>query len=238
MIGCLCIHGFTGGPYEVKPLAERLKQKTDWDIRVPTLPGHGESLSLLGVRFEEWIEEAEKELIDLLGACEEVYVIGFSMGGLIAAYLSSKYNVSKLVLLSAAAYYMNPKQMLVDIKQMIQDGLKGSLAENELFLRYKKKIAETPLRATIQFQKLVRFVKPSLRQVRIPTLIVQGELDGIVPVKSAHYLYQVIPSKNKELLFLPLSKHHVCHGEDFALLAERVEAFLKVDTKTLYLNKV
>ena len=35
MIGCLCIHGFTGGPYEIEPLTTFLEEKTDWLISVP-----------------------------------------------------------------------------------------------------------------------------------------------------------------------------------------------------------
>ncbi|MDQ0163471.1 alpha/beta hydrolase [Bacillus alveayuensis] len=227
MSGCLCIHGFTGAPYEVEPLAEYLRHQTNWDIRVPTLPGHGEILSLSGVRYEEWIEYAEQELQRLMKTSNDIYVIGFSMGGLIASYLAANYPIKKLVLLSAAIYYVNPAQMLADIKEMIRDGVKGNLKENELFQRYKKKMTETPIRATFQFRKLVRFVKPFLKDIKVPTLIVQGELDGIVPVKSAHYLYNVIGSSHKELLFLPNSKHHICHGDDFAVLAERVEKFLR-----------
>lgn len=226
MIGCLCIHGFTGAPYEVEPLANHLQKVTNWDVRVPTLPGHGETLSLGDVRFENWIDCAEKELKSLMETCSEIYVIGFSMGGLIAAYLAAKYPVQKLVLLSAAAYYVNPSQMLADIKEMIRDGIKGNLKENELFNRYKKKMMETPIRATFQFRKLVHFVKPYLKEIQTPTLIVQGELDGIVPVKSAQYLYEVIGSSQKELCFLPKSKHHVCHGDDFEILVQRVENFL------------
>jgi len=226
MVGCLCIHGFTGAPYEVEPLANHLQKVTNWDIRVPTLPGHGETLSLEGIRFEEWIDCAEKELKSLIQDCNEVYVIGFSMGGLIAAYLSAKYPVKKLVLLSAAAYYVNPSQMLADIKEMIRDGIKGNLKENELFNRYKKKMMETPISATFQFRKLVRFAKPYLKEIQTPTLIVQGEMDGIVPVKSAHFLYNVIETPQKELCFLPMSKHHVCHGDDFEVLVQRVERFL------------
>ena len=44
--GVLCIHGFTGGPYEVQPIADYLEKNTDWKIVVPTLPGHGETLEL------------------------------------------------------------------------------------------------------------------------------------------------------------------------------------------------
>ncbi|MCA1032954.1 alpha/beta fold hydrolase [Bacillus timonensis] len=227
MKGCLCIHGFTGGPYEVEPLANFLREATDWHVVTPTLPGHGEQLSLEGKTHKDWIRHAEEELQTLLKSCDEVYVVGFSMGGLIAAYLSIKYPVKKLVLLSAAAYYINPKQLMVDITDMVKDTFQGNLLKNELFLRYKRKINETPMSATLHFRALVRMIRPLLGEVKIPTLIVQGECDGIVPVKSATYLYQTINSTKKELCMLPQSKHHVCHGEDKEYLLEQVHLFLQ-----------
>ncbi|MBD1382156.1 alpha/beta hydrolase [Metabacillus arenae] len=226
MIGCLCIHGFTGAPYEVEPLALHLQEVTDWEIQMVTLPGHGEELVLKGVFYQEWIEHAEQAIEKLLSKCEKVYVIGFSMGGLIASYLSTKYPVEKLVLLSAAVYYVNPKRLFADIGGMIRDTFRGKLKENDLFLRYKKKIKNTPFSATMEFRKLVQYVRPLLQKIQVPVLIVQGEVDGIVPVKSAFYLYEKIPSPQKELMFLPGSHHHVCHGCDFEDLVKKVDEFL------------
>ena len=76
------------------------------------------------------------------------------MGGMIASLLAAMYPVDKLVLLSAAAYYLNPKQMASEIKSMIVDTFKGNLNNNELFLRYKRKIKGTPITATLQFRRL------------------------------------------------------------------------------------
>ncbi|MEH7238765.1 alpha/beta hydrolase [Bacillus sp. JJ1562] len=231
MIGCLFIHGFTGAPYEVEPLAEHVRHSTDWVVRTPTLPGHGETLDLKGTHYTEWIKHAERELIDLLHTCEKVFVVGFSMGGLIAGYLATRYPIQKLVLLSAAAYYVNPKQLVADIKIMFQDGMNKTLYKNELFLRYKKKMVDTPLSATIEFRKLVRKIRPELHRINVPTLIVQGECDGIVPVKSAHYIHQVISSTEKKLLFLPCAKHHVCYGEDQDTLFKEVDTFFHETSK-------
>jgi carboxylesterase len=226
MKGCLCIHGFTGSPYEVAPLVSFLKKRTDWLLRVPTLPGHGETLQLKGVSYQEWLEHAEQELQFLLDQCEEVYIIGFSMGGIIASYLAAKYSINKLVLLSAAAYYINLKQLTEDMKEIVRDSLKGNLASNELFQRYKKKIIETNIGATIQFRKLVSAIRPMLPDVKVPTLIAQGEADGIVPMKSAQYLYEHIGASTKEILYIPKSKHHICHCEENELLFERILSFL------------
>lgn len=226
MIGCLLIHGFTGSPFEVEPLAQSLKERTDWKIVVPTLPGHGDELSLRGIRYNEWIGHAEKELRVLMEECDTVYIVGFSMGGMIASYLASKYPVKKLVLLSAAAYYVNPKQLAADMKEMVRDTVKGKLKDNELFVRYKRKIKETPMTATLQFRRLVNTIKPILNDVKVPTLIAQGESDGIVPPKSAQYLYDHIGAKEKRLIFYKNSKHLICHCDEKEQLFEEVYTFL------------
>lgn len=226
MIGCLCIHGFTGAPYEVEPLVDYLKKRTDWIFRVPTLPGHGESLSLKGVRYNQWIECAEKELKILLQKCDTVFLIGFSMGGLIASFLSTKYPIDKLVLLSAAAYYVNPIQLSADIKNILIDSLRGNLGKNELFRRYQRKIKETPFTSTLQFRKIVSITRPVLPEVKVPTFIAQGECDGIVPPKSAEYLYRTISAGQKKLVYMKYSKHHICYCEEKEALFSKILDFL------------
>ncbi|QED49987.1 alpha/beta fold hydrolase [Cytobacillus dafuensis] len=226
VIGCLCIHGFTGAPSEVEPLVAYLKKRTNWEIAVPTLPGHGETLSLKGIEYKNWIEHAEQELQRLIEKCETVYVIGFSMGGLIASYLAVHYPVKKLVLLSAAALYVSPKILFRDMGEMVKDLFRGRLSENEMFIRYKRKIKATPITATLQFRRLVAAIRPILNQVTIPTLIAQGEIDGVVPPKSAQYLYQNIGTTAKKLIYLKESKHLICHSKEKEKLFTEIHHFL------------
>lgn len=235
MIGCLCIHGFTGAPYEVEPLADYFKQSTDWDVQTITLPGHGDTPALKGISFQEWMACAEIELVQLLKRCNEVYIIGFSMGGMIASYLAAKYPVKRLVLLSAAAHYINPKQFLFDLAQICKDSVRGTLAENIIYSRYKKKFMKTPISSAFQFQKLVKATKPALKRLEMPVLIVQGESDAIVPVSSARFLYDAIPSTHKELYLIPNCKHHVCLEENAEQLFEHVEDFLKKEFRNVQL---
>lgn len=227
MIGCLCIHGFTGSPYEVEPLVQYLRKHTNWKLVVPVLPGHGEKLDLKGVHYKEWIKHAETELKNLLEECEEVYVIGFSMGGLIACYLAAHYPITRLVLLSAAAYYMNLKQLGLDVNEMIKHAFRGELSQNELFIRYKRKMIATPISATFQFRQLVKEVRAILSEINVPTLIVQGQRDGIVPPKSAKFLYKKINSTQKKLLFFQDSKHMICHCVGNQALFKEIHHFLK-----------
>ncbi|MBB6284557.1 esterase/lipase [Geobacillus subterraneus] len=225
MIGCLCIHGFTGSPEEVAPLADYLRERTDWIVETPTLPGHGDELRLKGITYDRWVEAAEQAFQALSRRCDTVYVVGFSMGGVLAVHLAEKYPVARLVLLSAAFYYVNPRQLWCDIREMFANGWRGA-REHPLFLRYRNKMRATPFSAVREFRKLVRHVRPRLPHVQAPVLIAQGEKDGIVPLKSAYYLYENIGSAEKALLLLPNSYHHVCHSVDRHVLFTETEKFL------------
>src|SRR5699024_12406545 len=105
MIGCLIIHGYTGGPYEVEPLTNYLKEKTNCQIEVPVLSGHGTELDLEHVNYEEWLSDAVEALVTLKETCETSYERGCPMGGMIAAYLAANYQTAWLVSLSTARRY-------------------------------------------------------------------------------------------------------------------------------------
>lgn len=226
MIACLVIHGYTGGPYEVDPLVRYLKENTDWHIEVPTLPGHGKKLALDNVSYRKWLETAEDKLKQLQGKYEEIYVIGFSMGGMIASYLAARYPTDKLVLLAPAGKYLSFRQMVKDLKDTVADGFKGRLRENKLYLHYKRKLGEVPFKANIEFLKLVRFTRRYLKELDLPVLIAQGQQDGMVPYKTVYYMDKEITSDQTEVVFFERSRHLICLGDDRDTLNNLVHEFL------------
>lgn len=229
MTGCVIIHGFTGSPHEVEPLAEYLSQY-DWEISTPTLAGHGDStLSMKDVGWNDWVFTAEHSVKTLCKKCETVYLVGFSMGGLIAAYLSLRYPIQRQVLLSPSVYYMNPKQLFQDLAGIIKHNF-SHYSGKETFRRYMDKVSGTPLRSVAHFRRLVNVLKPKLNEVTVPTLVIQGECDDLVDPKSAQYVYDQIQSKEKAIHYLKNSKHIVCHDRDREELLERVDRFLNVQT--------
>jgi len=226
MIGCLLIHGYTGGPYEVEPLADYLKENTDWLIHVPTLPGHGRKLHLENVSYENWILTAEESFSQLKKECKHIYVVGFSMGGMIASYLAAQYDIDKLVLLSTAGKYLCFKQIGCDIGEIVIDRIKGTLNENRVYHQYKLKKGAVPFKANIEFMKLVKRTRKYLKEIKTPVLIAQGQKDGMVPYKTVYYLNKEIPSKRKEIVIFDRSRHQICLGEDKVTLIKMVYNFL------------
>ncbi len=228
MRGCLLIHGFTGSPHEVEPLAEHIK-KLGFFTLTPILAGHnGSKRDMKSYTWLDWIGSAEDALTELKRKCKTVDIIGFSMGGLIAAHLARKYEVRRLVLLSAAAYYMNHAQMIKDLMLCLKNESDNDEMK-DLFKRYYEKAKETPIISVWNFRKLVRNLRPAFSQVSIPSLVIQGECDNLVVPRSADYIYNQLQSTWKELVYFPKSKHIICHDCEKELLFETIESFLEKD---------
>ena len=110
----------------------------------------GKHWSLKNLTAENWMMAAELALRQASKRSRSiVIVIGFSMGGIIAIYLANRYKIEKLVLLSAAAKYIYPAQLLQDIREIAKEAYVGKLEENNLFKRYKYKWEKTPITCDI-----------------------------------------------------------------------------------------
>lgn len=212
---CLLLHGFTGAPYEVEPLGRYLTQK-GWETHIPTLAGHGGDIrKLKPVHRYEWIRSAEQAAVHLTEQYGSYDLVGFSMSGLIAAYLANRFPVRRLVLLNAAVYYVSPRRFAVNFAEQYRK------RQTPMVLRKKK----TPLPAIIQFMRLVHELKPEFKDAQTPTLIIQGGKDPIVHPRSARYIYQKMNSP-RELSYFPDSRHMICLEPDAEKVFRKVENFL------------
>ncbi|WP_203334205.1 alpha/beta hydrolase [Planococcus beigongshangi] len=225
--GVLLIHGFTGGPFEVQPLADYIEEKTSWVVKMPTLPGHGGTLDLRKKTAESWMMEAELALKDLKKQVDRVIIVGFSMGGLIAMYLAMRYKIEKLVLLSAAVKYISAGQILEEVRVAAGDAVKGRLAQNPLFHLYEYKLLNTPISSAFEFLRVVKMVEPYYDKLTLPICIVQGKKDGIVPFAAAEHIYNKIGSVEKEIRHSENGQHLICYSDDREEWFAHVLAFME-----------
>ena len=64
--GVLCLHGITGTPFEVRPLAEHFG-RLGCTVEAPVLAGHGGTLAdLAATRWSDWLRSAETIASDRL----------------------------------------------------------------------------------------------------------------------------------------------------------------------------
>jgi carboxylesterase len=117
----ILIHGFAGGNYDYGSLNNDLELYSNFDVFTFTLPGH-EKIVINKVTRNDWINKAEEEIEKIINnGYHEIYIIGHSMGGVIAAHLASKYKeVTKLVLAAPAFHYLAFNGDKVDVAKSIK----------------------------------------------------------------------------------------------------------------------
>lgn len=114
-IKCLIIHGFGGGVHEVKLLSEYLIG-LGYEVVCPVLKGHSASKKdMRESTYNDWIDSAEKELLRLKETGDEILLIGFSMGGLIAFNLAHKHNIKGIVTINTPIFYWNVYQVFLNL---------------------------------------------------------------------------------------------------------------------------
>jgi len=95
----LCLHGLTGTPYEVRPVAEALVAR-GVRARGPWMAGHEEGVEALSKSsWQEWVEGARAEWSALRAEHDRVFLVGMSMGGLVSLRIAETEEVDAIVVI-------------------------------------------------------------------------------------------------------------------------------------------
>jgi carboxylesterase len=94
-MGVLILHGFTGNPFSMRPLAQRCAE-AGYAVELPRLPGHGTSLDdLVPRRWSDFVEVALGAYDELAARSEKVAVVGLSVGGGLTALIGGRCERSR-----------------------------------------------------------------------------------------------------------------------------------------------
>src|ERR1700709_2358491 len=86
--GALCIHGFTGNPNSMRPVAEAFAA-AGLSVELPRLPGHGTTVDeMMTTTWADWSGEAEAAYQRLAARTDAIVVAGLSMGGTLTLWLA------------------------------------------------------------------------------------------------------------------------------------------------------
>ena len=221
----LLIHGFAGGSYDYSNLANDLQLCANFDVYTFSLPGH-DKLIIKNVTREDWIKEAERQVETLIKrGYKKIYVIGHSMGGVIACHIAKKYpQIKKLVIASPAFRYFTFKNDKLDILASIKQ-------TPSLFKDYEpdnvlSRIFKLPIATTLEFINLVKEHSNDVKDVLCPTLILWGNKDKIVPKDGVMHVYRNIKSDSVTLYEIENVTHDTFKND-------RYDEILKIITKFL-----
>lgn len=221
----LIIHGFVGCLYDNEYLMNYLEIDNKFDVFARTLPGHYEDKNYQKVNYKSWINFLDKTIEELIYyGYRDIYLIGHSMGGVLASIAATKYKqVKKVVFINAAFNYLNFKQNKVDI------------LENKDYKDYIEvfdKVLHTSIPFFLEFIKLVKDNHKTLTNVFQDALILQSDIDQVVPLENGIKIYDSLKSKNKYLTYIKDGRHEVLCGsldeiERKKEIAEYIRLFLR-----------
>jgi carboxylesterase len=252
--GLLCVHGFTGSPYEVLPLGAYFAER-GWRVRGPLLPGHGQlPEQLRGMRWQQWFAHVQSEYAALAAECDEVYVAGLSMGGLLTLHLAldeaQRAAVSKLraiAVLSTPAGLFDRRTRLVHVAHRfvrwfrpfqfadLRDAdLRGRIRknygsaidfDNPAQVAWLKSAIRIPLDAVSQLLRFNAIVLGELPTLMTPTFIAQSRADTVIARDSADVINARLGSPQKVLRWRERWVHELPLEDDAPQLFSEIAEF-------------
>jgi carboxylesterase len=226
----LCVHGLTGTPYEMRPVAEALVER-GFRVRGPLLPGHGSTEEELAeTSSRDWIEAVHAEYDQLRAAHAQVFVAGLSLGGLLSLELASQKKVDGLLVVGTPLALKKPIPQLVGfVKHFVKmlGKSEGSDIQDPAARTRHPGYKRMPLNSVHELVHLQKKVRRSLKLIEAPALIAHGRLDRTASPADAMRIYRGLASKEKEVLYFEASGHVVSVDWDGPELARKATDFFE-----------
>jgi carboxylesterase len=225
----LCIHGFTGTPYEMRFLGEQLATR-GLTVRGIALPGHATHIDdLYDKTWRDWVDAVVAAYDELAARSRGVVVVGQSLGGLLAMYLATRRRPAAVASLAAPLWLDGFGGTVA--RAVTRGPLAGRLrtlpklggsdvrdpdvrAENPCYRGF-------PVSALGELLAFMDVVDAALPSVRVPLFVLHATQDHTAPVASAHRIVARVSPPRPRLTILPESYHLIaCDVERVQVAAE------------------
>lgn len=232
-VGCLVIHGFMAAPPEVAWLGDHLAS-AGHTVYVPRLTGHGiDPRHMRRMKWQDWYAHVLDGYHILRQQCEQVVLIGHSMGGLLAALVAAAHPVDALVI---AASPIDLQLRLLPYLRLLDLVMPYTYHSSELSLNLEIEAEQRrrgekvfsrvhyprwSTRAIHEFYQLMKMTRNNLPKIQAPLLLLYAEQDETAPVRDALAIASRVQSAVIEHYTLSQGSHIIFQdvGRDEAFVA-------------------
>jgi len=239
-VGCLCLHGFTASPAEVRWLAHHLAE-AGHTVFVPRLAGHGTApQDLARTRWTDWYASVLDGYHVLRQQCEKIFVCGLSMGGLLALLLSADVVVDGVVAMATPIVIKGGPQQITLVRILKYFLPYTNQADNS---NLPQRIREEQARrgesvvgrvryyrwSTAAYEQLLRLRQETIRRlpdVDTPLLLIFSEKDASIALESERIICGRVQSTDIQTHILNESGHILTQDVEMTTVFKFVEDFI------------
>jgi carboxylesterase len=230
-IGCLMLHGFMGSPVSSRDMAKHIAE-TGVTVHCPLLPGHGNlPYKIHGHNHREWIAEVEEAFVFLSQHCDQIFIIGHSMGAPLGAHLANNHpDVCGLVLLAPLYKVPDWRINFAALGRYIMPWLyplKHAAIDRDIFLGrvtdfdptidveapelqdWLVEATRIPVDGTDEMRKMAGIGRKLWPKIHQPVIVFQGGHDPAVNPGNTEKLFQMLSTADKEMKFFPQVGHEL-----------------------------
>lgn len=232
----LLFHGYTGSPYDLKPLALFLNQR-DYAVSVPLLRGHGTNIhDLTRIKSIDWLKQAQEALAQL-DTKKAIFLGGLSMGACLAITTAqSSQAIKALLLLSPALSLKLSAELLISSARLgiissqlsIPKAKGGSDIADPIARQKCPSYPEMPISGLLEFDSIRMLAREEIPAVHIPVFSAFGSHDNVINLgESNNYIKHSVlgPLVTK---FYPRSQHIITLDFDRDLLCQDLLNFINI----------
>ena len=186
-IGVLVLHGFTGNPASMRVVAQAMAD-AGFTVDLPRLPGHGTKIEdMIPTGWSDWLGHAEAHYLALAERCEQVVVVGLSMGGALTAWLGSEHpEIAGLVCINAVV--SAPPGMREAVQEVLATGADRFAGIGSDIAKpgsVESSYAETPLAPLLTLFDAADGLGDRLTRITSPVLVITSRDDHVVPPENS-----------------------------------------------------
>lgn len=228
----VCVHGFTGSPYEMRYLGAQLAA-AGFTASGPRLPGHGTRVDELdATHWQDWVGAVDEAISAMAARCRRVAVVGQSLGGLLALNAAARRSDVCAVASLAAPLWLGGLGRLAPylvgrVRRLPKLG--GSDVLDATAKAENPSYRQVPTRALAELLAFMPIVDAALPQVTAPTLVVHASHDHTAPVACAYHIARRV--RARRLRILPRSYHLIAIDVEREIVAAEVIDFLRLHTR-------
>lgn len=229
-VGVLVFHGFMGSPLSSRPMAEYLNRKGLF-VHCPLLPGHGSYPSALrGANRKMWLAEVEEAYQLARQHCDDLFIIGHSMGNILGAHVALKFggvrgmamlapvynvpdsrlNMVKYIRFFVPWYYPHKSKresMQHLVRERVLDFDPTVDFDSPEFQAQLPQVSRVPLSGMYEMVAMIEKGRNLWPRLDVPVRIFAGEDDHAAHPDNARQIISLLPNADKNLTVFP----HVGH---------------------------